>query len=157
MKTETQTRLGTDQTIDTYADGSIRVTTVQKPAPATPSGVHVNASIGSCTTVSSSHYDATYRCTVSTNVVVSNAAYTVTYHQVQGAASSITANSPLTTSCSVGACSNKRMVVGRKTQSGNSPAYITGYWTWTAVGGGSSKDYWLEFDVRNGSTWASNN
>jgi hypothetical protein len=143
---------GSTVTVDTFADGSIRVTTVEQPVD--PSS---RASIGGCRTMSGSHYDSTIQCTVSTNVVVSTAGYAVTYHQVQGGASSINSVTGITATCYGGTCGSKSVAINRKTQSGNSPAYSTGRWKWTAVNGVGSKDFWLEFDVRGTTTWASNN
>ncbi|WP_420367037.1 hypothetical protein [Curtobacterium sp. L1-20] len=158
VQSSTSTAKSVQTTVDTFADGSIKVTQLQKPAPVTttPGGVHINASIGGCKTLSSSHYDATIQCTVSTNVVLASAAYLVTYHQVQGGNSSITNHSTITTECFAGSCTDKRVVVGRKTQSGSNSAYITGFWTWDG-GSKGSKDFWLEFDVKGSSTKASNN
>jgi len=152
VTTTTGSNAGSTVTVDTFADGSIRVDTLQVPAHGP-----TRASIGSCKTLSSSHYDATIQCTVSTNVVVSTAGYAVTYHQVQGGNSRINSVTPITASCYGGTCGSKSVTVNRKTQIGSSPAYSTGRWKWTGINGAGSKDFWLEIDVRGSSTWSANN
>ncbi len=155
---------GGEEAIERFPDGSIRVTSLQGASGQTLSrsstsggGVTPQASIDSCTTTSSTSYDLTRWCNVSTNVVVSNAAFTVTFHAVTGSNTQITSYSGLLTSCIVGTCSNARMVLDRGTQSGTAPASVTGWWTWTAVGGSGSKDFWLNFQVVGTAVSASNN
>lgn len=161
VSSKTTTSTGLEETVSTYADGSIAITDLQKPVvPATSTGGPVvRASVG-CKVQSSSHYDSTSYCNVSTNVVVANAAYVVTYHAVQGKGTTIvsrSSNSAFTTQGYLGSISSKEMRTNRATQSGNTPAEVTGYFTWTSSGSAGSKDFWLQFNVRGTSTSASNN
>ena len=90
-------------------------------------------------------------------MVVASWAYNVTYHQVQGANSSIVAHSAITDSCYAGACSNQRVVVLRTTQSGSTPASVQGSLEYTAYSGAYSRTMLLWTYVKGTSITASNN
>ncbi|GAA3339086.1 hypothetical protein GCM10017714_13140 [Curtobacterium pusillum] len=155
IATESTIRSGTEETVARFADGSISVTEVELP---TAGGAR--ASLSGCKILSQTHYDSRRFCNVSTNVVVASAAYTVTYRVVQGGPSSIVSRSSasaMVTRGYLGNISKKQMVTSRTTQSGSSPAVVTGRWTWTSNHGAGSRDYWLQFNVRGTSTWAQNN
>lgn len=155
VETETTVQAGTESTVSRYADGSITITEAEVPTSGS-----ARAALTGCKILSQSHYDSKRFCNVSTNVVVASAAYAVTYHVVQGGPSSIVSRSSfsaMVTRGYLGNISKKQMVTSRTTQSGSSPAVVTGRWTWTSNQGAGSRDYWLQFNVRGTSTWAQNN
>jgi len=157
--TSTQTRAvpNGEETIERFADGSISVTTAAVPAPTGTGMVTPLASFGNCSTLASSQYSYTKRCNVSTNVVVATAAYSVTYTVVSGSNTTIDTYSGIATACLGGTCSNNHMVLDRKTQSGSTPASLTGWFRWTHATNIASRDFWLNFQVVGAVVTVSNN
>lgn len=145
---------GVKETVETFADGSIAITSLELPTDP-----REKAAVG-CRVTSSSHYSTDRSCNISTNVVVASAAYVVSFRAVQGGPSQIlsrSSNTAFTTNGVLGNITSKRMVTNRTTQSGSNPAMVTGYFTWTSSQGAGSRDYWLQFNARGTSTWAQNN
>lgn len=150
--------VGEISTVRTFSDGSIEVVSQQtlNPMPS-PGMVSPMADIYGCITISSSQYDNTTQCTVHTNVVVADFAYEVTFYRIQSGYGHIVSVGPISAFCYVGTCSNYFSTITRTYETATLPAKAQGGLHYICYLNTCSRDYVLEFNLKDNAYTALNN
>lgn len=130
---------GFDETISTYADGSISVTASQIPVEMPKSGFTPFASITGCKISNGSGYSRADGCTVKHSNGYLHLKFKAGYEIVNGANDRITSATSPNATGSFGSTTDKLLVKHRmKEASSSRPAHVTLEAQWTAVNNGSS-------------------
>lgn len=117
-------RVGTQtETVRTYADGSVDVSSVEIPK-VTPVGGASTMAVGACSGTTSSHYDTVYHnCAAEESNGILTMGFHVTYDIVQGVGDKIVDHSTSYEAATGGTASTPTVTVPRAQENSSGPAY----------------------------------
>ncbi|WP_439693863.1 hypothetical protein ACRQ4B_06440 [Curtobacterium sp. SP.BCo] len=117
-------RVGTQQeTVRTYADGSVDVSSVEVPK-VTPAGGATIMAVGACSGTTSSHYDTVYHnCAAEESNGILTMGFHVTYDIVQGVGDKIVDHSTSYQAASGGTATTPSVTIPRSQENSSGPAY----------------------------------
>ncbi len=149
VSSTTQIRDGFEETVLTYADGSVGVTALEIPQPAPTTDVSARA-ISGCTVNSGAGWASSSNCKVSHSAAYATLSFYANYQQT---ASGGTISNPRNgeISATFGSVSNKSLKLIRANSTSSQPAVATlhGYWSSSSV----AEDLYLSLRVNAGGGW----
>lgn len=149
VSSTTQVRDGFEETVLTYADGSVGVTALEVPQPAPTSGVSARA-ISGCTVHSGAGWASSTNCKVSHSAAYASLSFYANYQQTSsGGSISNIRNGEI--SATFGSVSDKSLKLIRANSTSSQPAVATlhGYWN----SGSLAEDLYLSLRVNAGGGW----
>ncbi len=149
VSSQTQIKDGFEETVLTYADGSVGVTAMEIPQPAPTTGVSARA-ISGCTVHSGAGWASSTNCKVSHTAAYASLSFYANYQQTAsgGSISNIRDSS---ISATFGSVSDKSLKLIRANSTSSQPAVATlhGYWS----SGTLAEDLYLSLRVNASGGW----
>lgn len=149
LSSTTQIRDGFEETVLTYADGSVGVTALEIPQPAPTTDVSTRA-ISGCTVNSGPGWASSSNCKVSHSAAYASLSFYANYQQT-ASGGSISNLRDEAISASFGSVSNKSLKLIRAKSTSSQPAVATLHGHWSS--GSVAEDLYLSLRVNAGGGW----
>ncbi len=149
VSSTTQIQDGFEETILTYADGSVGVTALEIPRPAPTTGASTRA-ISGCTVHSGAGWASSTNCKVSHTAAYASLSFYANYQQT-ASGGSISNPRDGVINTTIGSVSNKTLKLIRANSTSSQPAVATlhGYWSTGSV----TEDLYLSLRVNSSGGW----